>query len=166
MATQGSRNQRSNAPAPAPSRRGRASADLRVAVDGREDEFIGLALIAAGVVLGLAIYFQMAGPFGRGVKTVVGWFTGVGRYVVPVVLVSVGVALVRKGRSEHRTRLVVGWALAALSVLGLLHVVRNPSGKIFGGSNTLGRAGGWLGALVGEPLRSLLASPRCARRLR
>ena len=158
MASQGQRNQRTKAAAPAPTRRGKASADLKQAVGGREDEFIGLAFIAAGVVLGLAMYLDLAGPFGRGVKTVVGWFTGVGRYMMPVMLVSVGVALVRKGRSEHRTRLVVGWGLTSLSILGMLHVVRNSSGKIFGGSNTLGRAGGWLGALVGEPLRSLLAS--------
>jgi len=131
---------------------------VRASVEGREDEFIGLGLIAVGVVLGLAIYFDLAGPFGRGVKTVVGWFTGVGRYLVPLVLIAVGVALVRKGRSAHRYRLSIGWGLASLSVLGILDVVRNPAKKIFGSFNTLGRAGGWLGALVGEPLRGLLAS--------
>jgi S-DNA-T family DNA segregation ATPase FtsK/SpoIIIE len=78
--------------------------------------------------------------------------------LVPVVLLAVGVALVRKGRSAHRYRLGIGWGLASLSVLGILDVVRNPAKKIFGSFNTLGRAGGWLGALVGEPLRGLLAS--------
>ena len=124
---------------------------------GREDEFLGLGFIAVGILLALGIWFKVAGPFGRGANTVVGWFTGVGRYLVPIVLVGVGVALVRKGRSSHRVRLALGWGLSALAVLGVLHVVRGPE-KIWGGFDTLGRAGGWLGALVGEPLRSLLAS--------
>src|SRR5687767_14141456 len=52
--------------------------DLRGAIDGRESEFIGIGLIAAGLLLALAIYFNLAGPLGRGVETLIGWFTGVG----------------------------------------------------------------------------------------
>jgi DNA segregation ATPase FtsK/SpoIIIE, S-DNA-T family len=164
MASQGSSQQRSKptantrrAPATAtPSRRDQASAELREAVSGREDEFLGLALIAIGVLVGLGVYFNLAGPLGRGTETVVGWFAGVGRYLVPVALVGTGIALVKKGRSGHRFRLVLGYGLASLAVLGVLHVVRGPE-KIMGGFDTLGTAGGWLGALVGEPLRSLLA---------
>ncbi len=166
MATQPQRKPRSTstapakraaAPAPSPTRREQASSGLREAVGGREDEFWGLGFIAAGAVLAMGIWFRVAGPFGRGANTVVGWFTGVGRYLVPVVLIGVGVALVRKGQSAHRWRLTLGWGLSALAVLGMLHVVRGPE-EIWGGFDTLGRAGGWLGALVGEPLRGLLAS--------
>jgi S-DNA-T family DNA segregation ATPase FtsK/SpoIIIE len=121
----------------------------------RRDEFLGIGFLAVGVLVGLGVYVDLAGPFGRGVETVIGWFTGLGRFLVPPVLVAVGVALVRKGRSSHRTRLAVGYGLASLSVLGVLHVVRGPD-KIMSGFDTLGRAGGWLGALVGEPLRRLL----------
>jgi S-DNA-T family DNA segregation ATPase FtsK/SpoIIIE len=146
------------APAPStPSRRGQASAELREAIEGREHEFAGVGFIAIGVLLGLAIYLDLAGPLGRGVETVVGWLTGLGRYVVPVALVAVGAALVGKGRSTHRFRLGVGWGLLGLSLLGLLHVVRGPE-KIMANFDTLGKAGGWIGALVGEPLRSLIAS--------
>jgi S-DNA-T family DNA segregation ATPase FtsK/SpoIIIE len=165
MATQPQRKPRSStaastkraaAPASAATRREQASSELREAVGGREDEFWGLGLIALGVLLGLAIFLKLAGPLGRGATTVVGWFAGVGRYLVPVALVGVGIALVHKGRSGHRFRMVIGFALSALAVLGVLHVVRGPE-KIMGGFDTLGSAGGWLGALVGEPLRSLLA---------
>jgi S-DNA-T family DNA segregation ATPase FtsK/SpoIIIE len=121
----------------------------------RRDEFVGVAIIAVGVIVGLGIYVDLAGPFGHGVETVVGWFTGLGRYLVPPLLVLVGVALVRKGRSAHRVRISVGYGLSSLAVLGVLHVVRGPA-KIMSGFDTLGRAGGWLGALVGEPLRRLL----------
>ena len=127
---------------------------MREAVSGREDEFIGIGFIVVGVLLGLGIYFNLAGPLGRGIETLIGWFTGLGRYIVPVALVAIGVALVRKGRSGSRFRLGIGWGLASLSILGLLHVVRGPE-KIMSDFDTLGRSGGWLGALVGEPLRSL-----------
>ena len=148
----------SRAAAEAPlSRRDQAAAELREALSGREDEFVGIGFILVGVLLGLGIYFNLAGPLGRGVETLVGWFTGLGRFIVPIALVGAGVALVRKGRSGHRSRLAIGWGLAALSILGLLHVVRGP-GKIMSGFDTLGRAGGWLGALVGEPLRGLAAT--------
>jgi DNA segregation ATPase FtsK/SpoIIIE, S-DNA-T family len=139
------------------SRRQQAGTELRGAVGGREDEFIGIALIAAGVLLGLAIYFDLAGILGEAISKVVGWFTGVARYLVPVASVCVGVALVRRGRSEHRYRLVVGWGLGAFAVLGLLHVFRGPDS--IGGLDDVGRAGGWVGALIGAPLRALIAKP-------
>jgi S-DNA-T family DNA segregation ATPase FtsK/SpoIIIE len=146
------------APTAAPtSRRGQASAELREAIEGREHEFAGIGFIAAGVLLGLAIYVNLAGPLGRGIETVVGWLTGLGRFVVPIALIAVGVALVGKGQSMRRFRLAIGWGLLGLSLLGLLHVVRGPD-KIMADFDTLGRAGGWIGALVGEPLRSLIAS--------
>jgi DNA segregation ATPase FtsK/SpoIIIE, S-DNA-T family len=140
-----------------PSRRNKASAEIRQAMEGREHEFAGVGFIAVGVLLGLAIYFDLAGPLGRGVKTVVGWLTGLGRFLVPIVLIAIGVALVRQGRSLRRFRLAIGWGLLGLSLLGLLHVVRGP-GKIMAHFDTLGKAGGFIGALVGEPLRSLIAS--------
>ena len=139
------------------SRRGQASAELREAIEGREHEFAGIGFIAAGVLLGLAIYVNLAGPLGRGVETVVGWLTGLGRFVVPIALIAIGAALVGKGQSMRRFRLAIGWGLLGLSLLGLLHVVRGPD-KIMADFDTLGRAGGWIGALVGEPLRSLIAS--------
>ena len=137
-------------------RRSSASTDLRDAIGGREHEFVGVGLIVAGIVVGLAVYFDVAGPLGRGIETLIGWFTGLGRYVVPIALVGVGGALVHKGRSDNRPRLVLGWALAALSVLGLLHVVRGPE-KLMADFDAFGTAGGWFGAIVGEPLRGLIA---------
>lgn len=138
-------------------RRDQASAELREAVSGREDDFAGIGLIVVGVLLGLGIYLNLAGPLGRGIETLVGWFTGLGRFVVPFALVAIGIALIRDSRSGRRFRLAIGWGLAFLSILGLLHVVRGPE-KIMSGFDTLGRAGGWLGALIGEPLRSLVAN--------
>ncbi len=126
-------------------------------MEGRESEFVGIAFIIVGVLLVLAIYLNLAGPLGEGVETLVGWFTGLGRFIVPIALIGIGAALVKRGRSEHRWRLTVGWGVSALSVLGVLHIVRGPR-AILDNFKHLGRAGGWLGALVAEPLRSLIAS--------
>ena len=124
-------------------------------MNDRRHDFRGIAFVVVGVLLGLGIYVDLAGPFGRGVETGVGWFTGVGRFLVPLVLIAVGVAMIRAQHVGNLTRVLVGWALMAVSVLGLLHVVRGPA-TFFGGFDTLGRAGGWLGAVAGEPLRRLV----------
>ena len=84
------------------------------------------ALLAVGVLLGLAMYLDLAGPLGRGIEEFVGWFLGLGRYLLPVVLVASGVALVKKGQSSSPVRLVIGWGLMGLAVLGFLHIIRTP----------------------------------------
>ncbi len=144
-------------PSTSRNRRTRAQADLRGAVEGREHEFLGIGLIGGGVLLGLGMYWNLAGPVGRGIEKLFGWITGIGRFAVPLVLIAVGIALVHKGRSSNPIRLVLGWGLMALSVLGVLHLVRGPD-KISAGFDELGTAGGWFGALVAEPLRAMLAS--------
>ncbi|MDW3212541.1 MAG: DNA translocase FtsK 4TM domain-containing protein [Ilumatobacteraceae bacterium] len=141
---------------PGTRRRGQAQADLKQAVDGREHEFIGFALLVVGVLLGLAMYFDLAGPLGRGVEAFIGWFVGFGRYVLPVVLVSSGIALVKKGQSSSPTRLVIGWGLIGAAILGLLHIVREP--ESFTDLDQIGDAGGWVGAAIAGPLQALVAS--------
>ena len=136
-------------------KRVKASDDARSAIDGREHEFLGIGLIVGGVLIGLAVYLHLAGPLGRGVEVLFGWLTGLGRFVLPIALVGVGAALVRKGRSEHRGRLAVGWGIGSLAVLGLLHVASGPD-KVMADLDAFERAGGWFGAIVGQPLRSLL----------
>ena len=142
---------------PSTSRRTPSSqSDLRAAVGGREHEFIGFALIIVGALLGLAVYFDLAGPLGNGVETFVGWFVGLGRFIVPVVAVSAGVALVKKGQSSSPARLVLGWGLVGLAVLGLLHIVRDP--ESFTDLDGIGEAGGWLGHAVAGPMQALVAT--------
>lgn len=139
------------------SRRDRVNAELREAVDGREHEFLGLALVGGAILLGLAIYLNLAGPLGSGTETVLGWFSGIGRYAVPVVLVALGVSLLRSGRTSSPIRLAIGWIMVSLAALGLLHVARGPD-KISANFDELGTAGGWIGALIAEPLEALINS--------
>ena len=56
-----------------------------------------------------------------------GWFAGLARYAVPVALVAVGVALVRKGQSSNPARLVIGWGLRRRRRRSAVaHVVNGP----------------------------------------
>jgi DNA segregation ATPase FtsK/SpoIIIE, S-DNA-T family len=142
-------------------RRDQATEEIRDAVNERRNELIGIGMIVVGALMGLAVYFDLAGPLGRGIETLVGWLTGLGRYVAPLLLVSAGVAFVRKGRSSSPFRLALGWAMVAIAVLGLLHLARGP-GRIGGGFDALGDAGGLLGSLLAEPLRALIATAGAA----
>ncbi|MGI9053227.1 MAG: DNA translocase FtsK 4TM domain-containing protein [Ilumatobacteraceae bacterium] len=141
---------------PVRSRREQATDELREGVEGREHELIGVGLVVGGALLALATFFDLAGPFGRGLRALLGWLVGFGLFAVPVVLISVGVALIRRGRSASPFRLAIGWALIGLAALGLLHVIGGPEG--FSNFDELDDAGGLFGALLGEPLQALLAT--------
>lgn len=134
---------------------------MRQAVSGREHEFLGLVLIGAGVVLGLAMYLDLAGPLGSGIETSIGWFLGIGRYLLPIVLLVSGGALVRKHVSSSPVTIALGWGLILLAALGIIHIVRTPDSltSFQDGDDvtTLGEGAGWIGALVGAPLEALLA---------
>ena len=168
MATWGRRNDRRRTPSPkTPARAERASrttkqypvtekSELRNAVEGREHDFIGFGLVAGGVLLGLAIYFGLAGPLGRGIEIVIGWFAGLGRFAVPVALIAVGVAFIRDGKAAAPVRLALGWMMLAAAGLGLLHLINGPD-RVTASFDAVGDAGGWVGALLAEPLRALLA---------
>ena len=153
---------RSSAPAKPLAPVARSQSQVRAAVDGREHEFVGLVLIGVGVLLGLAMYLDLAGPLGRGIETFVGWILGLGRYLLPVVLVAGGVALVRKNQSSSPRTLMIGWTLIFLATLGFLHIIRTPDSLTTfdsaDGVTALGDGGGWIGAVVGGPLKALVAS--------
>src|SRR6056297_3722482 len=46
------------------SRRDQAQAEIREAVGGRENEFVGLGLVGLAILLALAVYVNLAGPLG------------------------------------------------------------------------------------------------------
>jgi len=124
---------------------------------GRRNEFVGLGMIGVGVLLALAIYFGLAGPLGRGIEALLGWFFGIGRFAVPVVLIGVGIAFVKSGRSHSPARLAIAWAVVTVAVLGLVHIVRrNDEAE---GFDRFGDWGGWIGAAIAEPLKAAIATP-------
>jgi S-DNA-T family DNA segregation ATPase FtsK/SpoIIIE len=137
---------------------GRTSAAVRGAIGPHRDDLIGLLAIGVGVLLALAVYVHVAGVVGRSVDRGLGALIGSARFLLPLAMVACGVAFVMDNRSEHRARLAVGAGLAGIALLGLLHVVRGPH-RIAVAPSSVGRAGGWLGAVIGEPIRQLIAGP-------
>jgi S-DNA-T family DNA segregation ATPase FtsK/SpoIIIE len=137
------------------STRQRASDELRAGLDERQQELIGIGLVVGGLLLALATFVDLAGPLGRGLRAALGWLFGFGLYAVPAVLIGVGIALIRRGRSVSPFRLAIGWALVGLSALGLLHTFWGPDG--LSDLDELDDAGGLIGGFVGEPLEALLA---------
>jgi S-DNA-T family DNA segregation ATPase FtsK/SpoIIIE len=153
MATKpSSRKPRSSTP---PARRS-ATSSVRSAVSGHEQDLAGLALIVAGLVFALGIYGSFAGPVGNGLGWLAGGLFGLARFALPVGLAAVGIALIRDARSTRRLRLVLGCTVAVLAVLGLLHVLRGSTNAVAYGD--VKPAGGWIGEIIGEPLRSVLAT--------
>ena len=109
-------------------RREQATGELRRAIAGHEHEFIGLALLVAAIILAAGIYFDFAGILGDGIEWLGGALAGLGRFVLPLLLVAVGVSFIRSSRSSSPYRLVIGWALVALTALGIIHVASGPEG--------------------------------------
>ncbi len=130
-------------------------------VSGHAADIWGVVLVTLGVLAGVAFYGDSSGPAGHDARVAVGALLGWGRYLVPPISVAVGVLLFlgRRGQEgEDRSgpepaRAVLGAVLTLLAVAGLASLA---GGSPSLGSSTarLSSAGGWVGAAVGDPLRS------------
>ena len=133
----------------------RARSSGRDFAESDDGGLLGIALIAIGVLLILGVWFSLAGPAGDGAGAFLGWFLGIGRHVLPLVLIGSGLAVLRDRKPQALIRLGLGWVLAALSSLGFIHVIRTPTSLT--DLDALGSAGGLLGVAGGEPLQRLAA---------
>ncbi len=113
-------------------------------------DVVALALGVLGVFVALA-EADALGPVGRALSRLASDLLGVGRVAVPAVLVILAIAIVWGRLEADGARLAWGAGLAIVAVSGL--------GDIFAGrpalsapTEVLGRAGGWLGVLVGGTL--------------
>ncbi len=137
---------------------------MSTATEGHGGELAGLFCIAAAVVTGLGSYADLAGPVGRAADWLSGALLGLAKFLVPIVAAVVGVLLIRGRRAADDTgvvdtsghaRAVVGGLLVAVAGLGLLHLGRGAP-RFDAGVGDISAAGGYLGALIGAPLRGLL----------
>ncbi|MDA2973191.1 MAG: DNA translocase FtsK [Actinomycetota bacterium] len=136
-------------------RRGKAAAAPEAEADDEHD-VIGIALVALGLVIALAIWVGLAGPLGDAVDTFLGWIFGGPRLLLPVALVAVGVTVIRGGRLASPRRLIGGWVTLWCALTGLVHVVDSPA--TLTDAADLADSAGAVGALIGEPLERLLDS--------
>ncbi len=143
---------------------GRLRAGVRRALDGHAAEVAGLLCVALGLVAGLGVYADSAGPLGRVLADFVGTAVGWGRVLVPPALLAAGVLLV-KGLPQpdpdsdvepSRANVWLGGLLIALAGAGLAHLAggRPP---LDAPVDDLSEAGGLLGLAVAGPLAYALA---------
>lgn len=146
------------APDPIPEVRPKKAAKQKASViNGREVEMWGVALISIALLLALSMYVDLAGPVGSGIDTGLGWLVGIGRFGLPPLIGGIGVAMVRHRSIEHRARLTIGWGVIVVAALGMLHLI-NGADAIVAEVDAMSRAGGWIGALIAEPLQSTLSA--------
>lgn len=119
------------------------------------EDLWGIAFVTAAVLGVLALYADALGPAGHAVRHGSGMLLGIGRFLVPPVLVGAGVRMVA-GRGLRSARATVGAALVLVAVAGLADLAGG-SPALGASARRLAGAGGWAGALVGDPLRSALA---------
>ena len=126
----------------------------------------GVILVTLGILCGVAFYGgdHALGPAGQDGRVGVGDLLGWGRFLLPPVLIAVGVRMLMgrgedlsvDGRSRREpARAVIGGTLLLLAVSGLA--------ALAGGSPALGASpaalassGGWFGAVITDPLGSAL----------
>ncbi|MST33323.1 DNA translocase FtsK [Acidimicrobiaceae bacterium USS-CC1] len=133
----------------------------------------GLLLVVA-VLAGLGIYSDLAGPFGRDIRSLGADLLGLARVLLPVAVAAAGIGLIRRphlardvGTRDRpplgAARLTGGSLLLLLAVCGLIDLARTP--RHLDGRPLLAAirpAGGLVGAGVGMPLRAALSGPGAA----
>ncbi|MFM1839775.1 MAG: translocase FtsK, partial [Actinomycetota bacterium] len=130
---------------------------MKSILEGRGHEFGGVALSCFGILLSMSIYVEFAGPLGRLLDTTFSSLLGVGRFVLPIVIVAAGFASINRKSLQHRVRLASGWTVLCVGILAVIHIIWGTS---FGDldNDAVSRTGGWFGWIVGEPLQSLMGS--------
>jgi len=119
---------------------------------------LGIGFLLGALLSGLGTYLDLSGPVGRALNLGFGDLLGVARLLVPPALAWVGVALLRPDNPRSAVvRSVVGTALPLLGLAGLAHLANGPA-TMAAPTAALRHAGGWLGALFGGGLRTLVAS--------
>jgi S-DNA-T family DNA segregation ATPase FtsK/SpoIIIE len=131
---------------------------------GHATDLWGVGLVTVGVLCAVAFYGGSLGPAGRDARIGVGDLFGWGRFLVPPVLVAVGVRMLM-GRSEDPSgesrplrdpaRAVIGGTLILLAISGLA-ALAGGSPTIGASTAALASAGGWVGAVIADPLGSAL----------
>ncbi len=129
---------------------------------GHATDLWGVVLVTLGALGVVAFYADSLGPTGRDARIGAGDLLGAGRFLAPLVLVAVGVRLLvgtgenDDGSSRHEpARAVIGATVTLLAVAGFAGLAGG-SPPVRSSSGQLSAAGGWVGALVADPLGSAL----------
>ena len=110
---------------------------------------MALGLLAVSVVIAASSWFDAARPVGAWIDSVLRTMVGGAVVLLPVIVAVIAVMLMRtEPNPEARPRLILGCAMVALPVLGLLHLwsgaPQDPGARQ--------RAAGFIGFAIGEHL--------------
>ncbi|OYV65835.1 MAG: hypothetical protein B7X07_01580 [Actinobacteria bacterium 21-64-8] len=113
-----------------------------------------VALIVVGLFVVLAEGHAL-GPLGRAISTGLAQLLGVGRFVLPVLLIGLGVVFVVAKADVDRAR--VSWSLG-LGLVGISGLADLDVGRLSLHATTseLAHGGGWLGVMVGGALARVI----------
>jgi len=116
----------------------------------------GVALVALGILLGLAVYLHTGGIIGRGLDIAFRGLLGYLAFLLPPAVLLVGILMLAGYPKPERGRVVIGLGGAFIGLDGIVHLVR---GSPTHGTAALQGSGGLLGAVTASPLGRLVSTP-------
>jgi S-DNA-T family DNA segregation ATPase FtsK/SpoIIIE len=137
----------------APTRRQRRSREP----SHRAFDVAGILLLALAAVTGVALFTANAGIFGQAVGDFFQLLFGQGAWGVVAVFALLGVGLLTGRRSAEAGKL--GWGLLLL-YLALLGAIARPLGADYFDPDAASASGGYVGAVIGWALESLLGAAK------
>jgi DNA segregation ATPase FtsK/SpoIIIE, S-DNA-T family len=116
---------------------------------------LGLAALAAALVVAVGAWADAGGPVGHGVTSVLRYLVGSAVMLLPPILGVVAWRMLRRPSSEEPPgRVVIGWVALAVGILGVLDLLHGDPTTQAG----RGGAGGIFGVLAGSPVAAALTS--------
>jgi S-DNA-T family DNA segregation ATPase FtsK/SpoIIIE len=137
--------------------KGNARTSVRTHLRPWARDALGIGLVVLALLAVLGLWFEAAGPVGRGLDWLLHATFGVAAVAFPLLALYWGLVLLRGAPEQERLRMFIGFAIAAIGVLGLLSLWQgNP--RPFGGYARVGGAAGVVGALAAWPLGKLVSA--------
>lgn len=109
----------------------------------------GIGFIVLGLLVVLSV-FNMAGVVGDFIYKIFNSFLGFGYYILPILLVAVGISFLKKEKPQVAKVHAIFGFLTLMSVLGITDIATNGKGESFNIT-----VGGYLGSIVAWPFIKL-----------
>ncbi|HLP86282.1 MAG TPA: DNA translocase FtsK 4TM domain-containing protein [Candidatus Paceibacterota bacterium] len=109
----------------------------------------GIVFIVLGILVVLSV-FKMAGVVGDFIFTAFSSFLGFGYYILPILLIAVGISFLKKEIPQVARAHAIFGLLTLLSALGIMDIASNGKGESINIT-----AGGYLGSIVAWPFIKL-----------